>query len=108
MATTQQKEYSVGGVMMPRPFKIRRLGHFGFNVNSPKDSLTFYRDLLGFKISDHIDFKANPQRAEMLKDVTDAGGYFMHHDGTITLSSCSPNKLWTRWDAIAATPATAT
>ena len=81
MATTQQKEYSVGGVLMPRPFKIRRLGHFGFNVNSPKDSLTFYRDLLGFKISDHLDFKANPQRAEMLKDVADAGGYFMHHGG---------------------------
>ena len=81
MATTQQKEYSVGGVLMPRPFKIRRLGHFGFNVNNPKDSLTFYRDLLGFKISDQLDFKANPQRAEMLKDVADAGGYFMHHGG---------------------------
>ena len=24
--------YSVGGVLLPRPFKIRRLGHFGFNA----------------------------------------------------------------------------
>ena len=81
MATTQKKEYSVGGVVMPRPFKIRRLGHFGFNVNSPQDCLHFYRDLLGFKISDKLDFKANPQRAEMLKDVEDATGAFMHHGG---------------------------
>ena len=58
MATTENQSYSVGGVMMPRPFKIRRLGHFGFNVNSPKDCLHFYKDLLGFKVSDHLDFKA--------------------------------------------------
>ena len=32
MATSQQQLYDVGGVMLPRPFKIRRLGHFGFNV----------------------------------------------------------------------------
>ena len=81
MATTQERLYSVGGVKMPRPFKIRRLGHFGFNVDSPKDSLRFYRDLLGFKVSDQLDFKANPDRAEILKDVEDAGGYFMHHGG---------------------------
>ncbi len=28
-----------------------------------------------------MDFKANPQRAEMLKDVENAKGYFMHHGG---------------------------
>ena len=66
---------------MARPFKIRRLGHFGFNVDNPKDSIHFYRDILGLKISDQLDFKANPQRAEMLKDVEDASGYFMHHGG---------------------------
>ena len=81
MATTQENQYSVGGVMMPRPFKIRRLGHFGFNVDNPQDCLHFYRDLLGFKVSDHMDFKANPQRAELLKDVEDGNAYFMHHGG---------------------------
>ena len=25
--------YSVGGIAYARPFKIRRLGHFGFNPN---------------------------------------------------------------------------
>jgi catechol 2,3-dioxygenase-like lactoylglutathione lyase family enzyme len=81
MAMTQQKLYNVGGVMLPRPFKIRRLGHFGFNVSNLPECLHFYRDLLGFKVSDELDFKANPQRAEMLKDVQNTRGYFMHHGG---------------------------
>jgi len=29
---TATETYDVGGVTYPRPFKIRRLGHFGFNV----------------------------------------------------------------------------
>ena len=83
MATTQEKLYDVGGVTMPRPFKIRRLGHFGFNVYDMEAGLRFYKDLLGFKVSDHLNFKGNPQRAEMLKDVADKDclGAFMHHGG---------------------------
>ena len=81
MATTQEKVYSVGGVTMPRPFKIRRLGHFGFTVARKQECIHFYRDLLGFKISDINDFKANPRRAELLKDVDDTQGYFFHYGG---------------------------
>ena len=83
MATTQGQTYDVGGVTMSRPFKIRRLGHFGFNVNNMEAGIHFYKDLLGFKISDHLNFKGNPQRAEMLKDVPDKDceGVFMHHGG---------------------------
>ena len=29
MTTTTQTQYDLGGVMLDRPFKIRRLGHFG-------------------------------------------------------------------------------
>ena len=29
---TNGTRYSVGGVLLPRPFKIRHLGHFGFNA----------------------------------------------------------------------------
>ena len=81
MATTQERLYDVGGVTMPRPFKIRRLGHFGFNVYDMEEGLRFYKDLLGFKVSDHLNFKGNPQRAEMLKEVPDQDcvGAFMHH-----------------------------
>ena len=69
MVDTKQELYNVGGVMLSRPFKIRRLGHFGFNLSDMPAGLHFYRDLLGFKVSDELDFKANPARAEMLKDV---------------------------------------
>ena len=77
VGTSQQ--YNVGGIMLPRPFKIRRLGHFGFNVNNMNACVHFYRNLLGFKVSDRMDFKGNPQRAEMLKDVDETIGTFMHH-----------------------------
>src|SRR6266545_4135753 len=29
-------EFDVGGVRLPRPFRIRRLGHFGINVPDPE------------------------------------------------------------------------
>ena len=48
--------YDVGGVMLPRPFKIRRLGHFGISVYDVPETLPFYTDLLGFDISDTINF----------------------------------------------------
>src|SRR6267154_6160875 len=49
-------EFQVGGVRMWRPFRIRRLGHFGVNVADPEKSKDFYCRLLGFRISDPIDF----------------------------------------------------
>jgi hypothetical protein len=35
-------EFEVGGVRLHRPFKIRRLGHFGVNVQDPEVSRDFY------------------------------------------------------------------
>lgn len=63
--TQQQKLFDVGGLLYPRPFKIRRLGHFGFNVRQFEEAATFYRDLLGFKVSDFIEGR----------------GYFFHYGG---------------------------
>jgi catechol 2,3-dioxygenase-like lactoylglutathione lyase family enzyme len=48
--------YDVGGVMLPRPFKIRRLGHFGISVDDVEATLPFYTDILGFDVSDSINF----------------------------------------------------
>ncbi len=42
----------VGGVLLPRPFKIRRLGHFGYNCLDIDAMLKFYVDGLGLIISD--------------------------------------------------------
>lgn len=77
----QQDQYSVGGVLMPQPFKIRRLGHFGFNVTKLSECVTFYRDYLGFKVSDVLDFSSLPGLGEALKDVPDTKGYFFHYGG---------------------------
>ena len=52
MATQIATKYNVGGVLLDRPFKVRRLGHFGFNVTKLEECTRFYTDLLGFKISD--------------------------------------------------------
>ena len=49
-------KYSVGGVLLDRPFKIRRLGHFGYNTYKMDESLHFYKDLLGFRVTDTLDF----------------------------------------------------
>ena len=62
MATQVATKYDVGGVLLDRPFKIRRLGHFGLNLTKFEEGVAFYRDLLGFRVSD-----------------TGAAGYFMRY-----------------------------
>ena len=44
--------HDVGGVRLTRPFKIRRLGHFGYNCVHMEKMLDFYVDGLGLIISD--------------------------------------------------------
>lgn len=46
------KKFNVGGVAWDRPFKIRRLGHFGFNASNLEASRHFYFDLLGFFVTE--------------------------------------------------------
>jgi catechol 2,3-dioxygenase-like lactoylglutathione lyase family enzyme len=45
-------KYNVGGVALDRPFKIRRLGHFGFNASDLESSRRFYFDMLGFFVTE--------------------------------------------------------
>ncbi|MEU5424890.1 VOC family protein [Streptomyces olivoreticuli] len=54
MTTTAPKRYDVGGVLLPRPFKIRRFGHFGLNMDRLDEAVTFYADLLGFRVTDEV------------------------------------------------------
>lgn len=46
------KLYDVGGIGLPRPFKIRRFGHFGYNCGDLEAMLDFYVDGLGLLVSD--------------------------------------------------------
>ena len=72
------QRYNVGGVMLDRPFKIRRLGHFGFNVDRMEESREFYGDLLGFTASDTLDFSRMPWFPKN-GDLGDPRGYFMRY-----------------------------
>jgi catechol 2,3-dioxygenase-like lactoylglutathione lyase family enzyme len=71
------QRYNVGGLLLERPFKIRRLGHFGFNIENLAAGREFYGDLLGFTTSDLADFS----RAPWFPKGEDVGpqGYFMRY-----------------------------
>lgn len=49
------RSFNVGGVMMARPFRLRRLSHFGLNLEDVGRCLPFYTDLLGLIVSDEIE-----------------------------------------------------
>src|SRR5947208_16978576 len=70
--------YDVGGVMLPRPSKIRRLGLFGFNVFKLAEGIEFYTNLLGFRLSDTLDFSRAPWFPKDA-DLGDPRGYFMRY-----------------------------
>ncbi|MDT7722122.1 MAG: hypothetical protein QOE94_3133, partial [Mycobacterium sp.] len=58
--------YDVGGVRLPQPFKIRRLGHTGFTVSSFDETIDFYTRILGFQVSDQFDIKHDPRFKALL------------------------------------------
>lgn len=72
--------YDIGGVRYPQPFKIRRLGHFGFNIANLQEGIDFYSQLLGFRITDTRDLKKIPGREEMAKRLEDGRIVFMSHN----------------------------
>ena len=76
MAATK---FQVGGVLYDRPFKIRRLNHFGISVDDTGAAVAFYRDLLGFTVSDVIDLQ-NSDPGEWLDGLPDTRLYFLRHN----------------------------
>src|SRR3989475_12886632 len=71
--------------MLPQPFKIRRLGHFGLNVPDPAACLDFYCEGLGFRISDPLDIAEHHAKRDELRKLGDTNMYFLRH-GTDHLS----------------------
>ena len=74
------EEFDVGGVRLARPFKLLRLGHFGVNVLDPEAARDFYCRLLGFRVSDPIDFGQRLPAEERGKHGPGVG-YFTRHGG---------------------------
>lgn len=74
-----QSKYDVGGVLLDRPFKIRRLGHFGFNLVEMEKCVRFYTDLLGFLVSDTNDLSRRAGSPEQVAGLGDPRGYFTRY-----------------------------
>jgi catechol 2,3-dioxygenase-like lactoylglutathione lyase family enzyme len=73
-----ENKFNVGGVLLNQPFKIRRLGHFGFNLVNMEDGIRFYRDLLGFRVSDVIDH-AERAKGNELAGLVNTKSYFTRY-----------------------------
>ena len=73
-----QQSFSVGGVELPRPFRVRRLGHFGLDIADPEAGRRFYERLLGFRVSDTLEMGQRVP-AELKGKVGPTLGYFSRH-----------------------------
>lgn len=69
----------VGGVMLDRPFRIQRLGHFGFNVDDTNACMHFYSGLLGLRVTDTIDLAGRFPDQSVLAGITQTKAYFLNH-----------------------------
>jgi len=73
--------YNVGGIWLPQPFKVRRLGHVGLTVTDIDASLSFYRDLIGLKITDWYPFHLRFPEQITRPEFQDAKTVFMRYAG---------------------------
>ena len=78
MIETSAATHDVGGVLLERPFKIRRIGHFGVNALRMEECVRFYTEELGFRISDLLDFSQRT-KPEVIAGLGDPNGHFLHH-----------------------------
>ena len=76
---TSEAGYDVEGIRLARPFKIRRLGHFGVDLQDMEAGLRFYVQDLGFRITDVLDLSAIPGAAPLIEGVEDPRLYFTSH-----------------------------
>lgn len=79
MAIANGDKFNVGGLLLDRPFKIRRLGHFGFNLLNMEEGVPFYTELLGFRVSDVMDYSKRAKNPGQLAGLGDSRGYFTRY-----------------------------
>lgn len=77
---SERESYDVEGVMLPQPFKIRRLGHFGVDVEDIEKGLRFYVDDLGFRITDIRNLDELPRARHLVEGSPDPNLYFTSHN----------------------------
>ncbi len=74
-----QARHDVGGVLLERPFKIQRLGHFGFNVDDVDACLSFYSGLLGLRVTDTLDLAPRFEDREIPAGIKQTKAFFLNH-----------------------------
>jgi catechol 2,3-dioxygenase-like lactoylglutathione lyase family enzyme len=77
--TATAEKFNVGGILLNQPFKIRRLGHFGFNLLNMDDGVRFYMDWLGFRVSDVMDYSKRAKNPDQVAGLGDPNGYFTRY-----------------------------
>lgn len=78
MADDLSGTFNVGGVEMARPFRIRRLGHFGLDVDDVEVCRDFYERMMGFRVADPLPL-GNRLPEEERGKYGSGNGYFMRH-----------------------------
>lgn len=83
-------KYDVGGYLLDRPFRIRRLGHFQYFARNLAKCVDFYTRILGFQITDALDLSVRLPDPSRASEYGDLNLYFMrfgtdHH--TFVISS---------------------
>lgn len=79
MLDSTDGKYNVGGVLLDRPFKIRRLGHFGFNAYRMDECLHFYHSLLGFRIVDYANQYDGKEVPDEFREFGNLTRYFFRY-----------------------------
>ena len=77
--SAMNETFVAGGIELPRPFRALRLGHFGINVADVPAVLRFYTEVLGFRVSDVLDFGPRLDPAKLAELGGDGRGYFLRH-----------------------------
>ncbi|MDR7083270.1 catechol 2,3-dioxygenase-like lactoylglutathione lyase family enzyme [Arthrobacter ginsengisoli] len=98
-------KHDVGGVLLERPFRIRRLGHFGVNCYNIEEAYNFYTRLLGFKLSDELPFaKILPPEKKHIAEGPGGTGYFLRYGSDHHSLVLFPKKVRDKMGGSAATP----
>lgn len=81
--TQTSAHYDVGGVLLPRPFKIRRFGHFGYLVDHLDEALAFYTGLLGLSLTEATRLRdlLPPEMRHLAGQVSDDRMFFTTYCG---------------------------
>lgn len=77
--SANKAQFNVGGALLDRPFKVRRLGHFGVFSNHMEEAKRFYFDCLGFQIADPVDLAPRAKTVDQLAGLGDTRIYFARH-----------------------------